>query len=199
MCVGRQVQNKKLSERLKERNFAREQLEARVEEAENRVEEQRLALASLPRHLQALRDHLTPFLPGHVTLDGLERVWGEARPELVLDEGFRCVFAALRQLQCGENSGPNEIPAVEGLSETQIERDKLQDETSALQGRCEELENTLADTRYISLPTPVAPLPTHPLPSLPPSLPPSPPPPLSHSLPPWPGLTWSAVCPVFCV
>lgn len=140
------MQNKKLSERLKERNFAREQLEARVEEAENRVEEQRLALASLPRHLQAVRDHLTPLLPQHVSLDGLARVWEEARPEMCLEEGFRCVLAALKTLQPREGSEEGEV-TVSPPSQLQEERDHLQDEARALQSRCEELESALADAR----------------------------------------------------
>ena len=146
MYVSPQVQNKKLSERLRERNFTREQLETRVEEAENRVEEQRLALASLPRHLQAVRDHLTPLLPPHVSLDSLARVWEEARPEMCLEEGFRCVLAALKTLEPREGV---EERKTEMLSPSQLEeeRDRLLDEARSLHGRCEELESALADAR----------------------------------------------------
>ena len=138
-----QVQNKKLSERLKERNFAREQLEARVEEAESRVEDQRRALASLPRHMRAIRDHLSPLLPDHVILDGLARVWEEARPEMCLEEGFRCTLAALRHLAAGERREGS--PPVEAGEE---EVGRLQDEVRALQSRCEECDSALADARY---------------------------------------------------
>ena len=147
MNADSQVQNKKLTERLRERNFAREQLEARVEEAENRVEEQRQALASLPRHLQALRDNLSPLLPPHVTLDGLARVWEEARPEMCLEEGFRCVLAALRQLLPKEE-GEGKETVLAPPSQLEEERNRLQDEARALEGRCGELESALADARF---------------------------------------------------
>ena len=144
MCL--QVQNKKLSERLRERNFAREQLEARVEEAENRVEEQRLALASLPRHLQAVRDHLTPLLPPQLSLDGLARVWEEARPEMCLEEGFRCMLTALKTLEPRQGGEEKEVE-IPPPSQLQEESDRLQDEAKALQSRCDELESALADAR----------------------------------------------------
>ena len=141
-----QVQNKKLSERLRERNFAREQLEARVEEAENHLQEQRLILASLPRHLQSLRDNLSPLLSDHVTLDALSRVCEEARPEFCLEEGFRLVLAALRQLQ-GQEGGVQSVG--EEPSDLKEEMDRLQDRARALEGQCEELESALADARCV--------------------------------------------------
>lgn len=144
------MQNKKLSERLKERNFAREQLEARLEEAEGRVEEQRRALASLPRHLLALKDHLAPLLPDGTGLEVLERFQEESCPELSLEEGFRAALAALRQLVLGERG-----KAVEGdmtiPSGTMLEVGRLQDENKALQGRCEDMESALADARCVCI------------------------------------------------
>lgn len=143
-----QVQNKKLSERLKERNFAREQLEARLEEAEGRVEEQRRALASLPRHMLALKAHLAPLLPDNAGLEVLERFKEESRPELSLEDGFRAALATLRQLVLGERGkegeGGWEVPP-----ETTTDVGRLEDENKALQSRCEDLESALADARCV--------------------------------------------------
>ena len=163
-----QVQNKKLSERLRERNFAREQLEARLEEAEGRVEEQRRALASVPRHLQALRDHLVPLLPKSVAPGSLGRVGEESRPETCLEEGFRAALSALRLIvssekgegemmvlsQSGERRegdissvheerGEGEAVPHEGVEEVA----RLQDENRTLQSRCEDMDSALADAR----------------------------------------------------
>ena len=140
------MQNTKLSERLRERNFAREQLEVRLEEAEGRVEEQRRALASLPRHMLALKAHLTPLVPDHVGLEGLSRVGEDLRPETCLEDGFRCALAALRQLGSGE--GKRGGPEPDGCGwEREKEVGRLQDEVRALQSRCEDAENALADAR----------------------------------------------------
>lgn len=90
-----------LSERLRERNFAREQLEGRLEEVEGRLNSQRRALAAIPRHLTALRDHLTPLLPDKVTLDLLSPINAIVEggsPEQVMEEGFGAVVAALREV-----------------------------------------------------------------------------------------------------
>lgn len=167
----KQVQNKKLSERLKERNFARERLEARLEEAEGRVEEQRRALASLPRHMLALKAHLTPLLPDNTGLEVLERFKEESRPELSLEDGFRAALATLRQLVLGERGkggeGGMEVP-----SETTAEVGRLEDENKALQSHCEDLESALADARCVC---------------------PGPGQVLTVSAPPALGLTWSVV------
>lgn len=143
------MQNAKLSERLRERNFAREQLEARLEEAEGRVEDQRRALSSLPRHMLALKAHLAPLVPDHVGLEGLARVGEDVRPETCLEEGFRCALAAIRHLGSGEvkeSSGSELSPQT--LSE---EVGRLQDENRALLSRCEDAENALADARLAPL------------------------------------------------
>lgn len=162
------MQNKKLSERLRERNFAREQLEARLEEAEGRVEEQRRALASVPRHLQALRDHLIPLLPKSMALGPLDHVGEEFRPETCLEEGFRAALSVLRYIVSSEKGeGEMVVPSQSGerregdISSVYGERGegeivphgsveevaRLQDENRALQSRCEDMDSALADAR----------------------------------------------------
>ena len=141
-----QVQNKKLSERLKERNIVREQLEVRLEEAEGRVEEQRRALSSLPRHMLALKSHLCALLPDDMGLEGLSHLAEDARPEQCLEEGFRCALAALRRLSSGERREEREVSP-----QTTADINRLQDENRSLQNRCEDVENALADARYTQL------------------------------------------------
>lgn len=141
-----QVQNAKLSERLRQRNFAREQLEARLEEAEGRVEEQRHVLASLPRHMLALKNHLSPLLPEYVGMEALERVGEDSHLELALEDGFRAALAALRHLGSGERQ---EGGGVEFPSESRGEVTRLEDENKALQSRCKDTESALADARCV--------------------------------------------------
>lgn len=95
--------------------------------------------------MKCVRDHLLLLIPDHVRLDGLARVWEEARPEMCLEEGFRCIITALKHLVTGERNVKEMI-----VSDTEdIEEDvgKLQDEIRALQSHCEECDNALADAR----------------------------------------------------
>ena len=100
-----QVQNRKLSERLRERNFAREQLEERLVEAEQRVDKQRILLASIPRHLQSISCLLSPLLPPdrNISLPSEEE---GVRPEETLEEGMRAIRRALgERVRRGEGGG----------------------------------------------------------------------------------------------
>ena len=97
-----------LSERLRERNFAREQLEVRLEEMEGRVNSQRRAMAAIPRHLNTLRDHLAPLLSDKVTLDLLSPINTTVEggsPEQAMEEGFGAVVAALREFAKDKGKG----------------------------------------------------------------------------------------------
>ena len=143
---------------MRERNFAREQLEARLEEAEGRVEEHRRALASVPRLMKALRDHLVPLLPGGVVLAALDHVGEESRPERCLEDGLRGVLSALRHIVSGERrEGELAVPSESGNSvEGEIsgcgeEVERLQDENKALQNRCEDMDSALADARFATM------------------------------------------------
>ena len=114
----------------------------RLEEAEGRVQEQREALSSLPRHMLALRESLALLVPGREGLEVLERFREESRPEASLEEGFRAAIAVLRHLAVGERGEGGVAEALEPC-----EVGSLQDENQALKSRCEDAESALADTR----------------------------------------------------
>ncbi len=124
-CLPPQVQNRKLSERLKERNRKDDQLEKRVLRLEQEHEYHLRLLASLCRHLGLMREHLSillvPLGKGELLAEwteGLLASVGKEGGKDDLDTVFRSVLSAL---QCLGDSGYSQLCESLGKSEEMAE------------------------------------------------------------------------------